>query len=253
MKSNNVFAGRFADSLLDTSGGTPSSYNLYWSNTDMGSNCLAGTNVPNVSSPDVITSLTNGVTYFYMLQAINSAGASNCSAEVSATPIGIPVQQGGYSGTLTASSIGQTGATGGTDFIIQNYSLTASTITEAKIENYYAQGGGGHPTTAWISFKVWRLSGQVYTLIGATPHISMQTTVGLQTYTFTGITCQTGDLIGFSTNADGTETPYGSIDALSGSSTWYSENGDITSGTLTQSGMTLHATYSNMQIQFWGD
>lgn len=197
---------------------------------------------------------TNGTPLYFQNEACSSAGCSSKSTVATATPTAPSlVQQGGYSGILTASSVGQTGVISGTDVIMQNYSLTSSTITEAKIENYYAQGGGGHPTTAWISFKVWRLSGQVYTLIGATPHISMQTTVGLQTYTFTGITCQTGDLIGFSTNAAGTGTPYGSIDALSGSSTWYSENGDITSGTLTQSGMTLHATYSNMQIQFWGN
>ena len=239
-----------------SSGGTPTSYNLYWSTTDMGSTCSSGAKVTGVSSPNIITSLTNGTKYYYMLTAVNSAGEGACSSEVNATPIGIPVQQGGYSGTLTASSIGQTGATGGTDVIMQNYSLTASTITEAKIENYYANAqGAGSSASAWIRFKVWRLNGGIYTLIGTTPQIAMQTTTGLQTYTFTGITCQTGDLIGFSTNADGTGSPdCGAVDTLnSGSGTWYSENGNITSGTLTQSGMTSHTTYQNMQIQFWGD
>jgi len=239
-----------------SSGGTVTSYNLYWkSGSSMSGNCTGnGTKVSGVTSPDVITSLTNGTTYYYMLTAVNATGEGTCSSEVTATPVAIPVQQGGYSGTLTASSVGQTGPSGGIDVIMQNYPLTASTITEAKIENYYAQGGGGHPTTAWIRFKVWRLSSGTYTLIGTTPEISMQTTIGLQTYTFTGITCQTGDLLGFSTNAAGTGSPYGSVDALnSGSGTWYSENGDITSGTLTQSGMTSHTTYQNMQIQFWGN
>jgi hypothetical protein len=81
----------------------------------------------------------------------------------------------------------------------------------------------------------------------------MQTTTGLQTYTFTGIACQTGDLIGFSTNAGGASSPYGAVDALGGSETWYFKVGDITSGTVAQSGMTTQTTYSNMQIQFWGN
>jgi hypothetical protein len=186
-----------------------------------------------------------------MLTCVNAAGESSCSSEVSATPAATPVQQGGYSGTLTGSSVGFTGNP--TDVIMQNYTLTASTITEVKIENYYATTSG-HSTTAWIRFKIWRLSGGTYTLIATTPQISMQTTVGLQTYTFTGITSQTGDILGFSTNAKGTGSPYGSVDSLnSGSGTWYSLDGDVTSGTISQSNMTAHTTYQNMQIQFWGN
>jgi hypothetical protein len=209
-----------------------------------------GTKVTGVTSPDVITSLTNGTTYYYMLTCQNAAGESHCSAEVFSAPT--LTQQGGYSGTLTASINGQTGSSGGTDTIMQNYSLTASTITEAKIENHLATSGG-NGTTAWIRFKVWRLSGGVYTLIGTTPEISMQTTNGLQTYTFTGIACQTGDLIGFSTNAGGSTSPYSDVDTLGGSGTWYYKVGDITSGTVAQSDMTALTTYSNMQIQFWGN
>ncbi len=76
-----------------TSGGTPSSYNLYWSNTDMGSTCSSGTKVTGVTSPDVITSLTNGTTYYYMLTCQNAAGESGCSSEVSGTPAVTPPNQ----------------------------------------------------------------------------------------------------------------------------------------------------------------
>jgi len=66
--------------------GTVTSYNLYTSNTDMGANCLSGTKTTGVTSPDVITSLTNGTKYYYMLTAVNGAGEGACSAEVNATP-----------------------------------------------------------------------------------------------------------------------------------------------------------------------
>ena len=69
-----------------SSGGTPTSYNLYWKTSDMGSTCSSGTKITGVTSPDVITSLTNGTTYYYMLTAANSAGEGACSTEVNATP-----------------------------------------------------------------------------------------------------------------------------------------------------------------------
>ncbi|MGP8154358.1 MAG: fibronectin type III domain-containing protein [Smithella sp.] len=235
-----------------SSGGAVSQYNVGCSTTS-GSETFS--TYTNVTSPYTYTGLTNGTLYYCKVQAQNASGTA-LSSEVNATPN--IFQQGGYSGTLTASSVGASGqgASGGTDWIMQNYSLTASTITKAKIENYYANAGGaGSSASSWIVFKVWRLSGGVYTLIGSSGHIAMQTTAGLQTYTFTGITCQTGDLLGFSLNAVGTgDSPYdGSVDTLTGSGTYYSENGDITSGTLAQSSMTSHVTYSNIQIQFWGD
>jgi hypothetical protein len=230
-----------------SSGGTPSQYNVWYStssNTE-----LSGTEVANTTSGTPVTGLTNGTTYYIKVQSQNSAGTT-LSSEVLATPVPVPVQQGGYSGTLTASTIGDVNQGGsGTDFIMQNYPLTASTITEAKIENYRATS-----TTAWIAFKVWRLSGGIYTLIGDTGHISMQTTSGIQTYTFTGITCQTGDLIGYATNAGGGPSPYGQIDALSGSGNrYYKASSDITSGAITQGSMTLLTTYANVQIQFFGN
>ena len=235
-------------------------YNGYYSTTNYScANKASMTKVTGISaSPWVQTGLSSVTYYLYITAVDSNSNESTCSSEVSATPVGTPVQQGGYSGTLTANTVGAAGnATTGSDHIMQNYSLTASTITQAKIQNYYANAqGAGSSASSWIAFKVWRLSGGVYTLIGNTGHISMQTTAGLQTYTFTGITCQTGDLLGFTTNAGGSGvSPYdGQVDAFNtGSGTWYKKDGDITSGTVNQGDMTAHTTYQNIQIQFWGN
>ena len=120
-------------------GGTVASYNLYWSNTDMGSNCLAGTNVPNVSSPDVITSLTNGTTYFYMLKAINSAGASNCSAEVSATPSlavpGAPTSVAAVAGNTIATMSWGAPVSGGT---VSQYNIGCANASNTETFTSFA-------------------------------------------------------------------------------------------------------------------
>ena len=73
-----------------STGGTPTSYNLYWSTSDMESTCSSGSKVTGVSSPNIITSLTNGTKYYYMLTAQNSAGEGACSSEVNATPVVAP-------------------------------------------------------------------------------------------------------------------------------------------------------------------
>ncbi len=62
------------------------SYNLYWSTTS-GVTKTNGTKITNVSSPYTQTGLTNSTTYYYVLTAVNSAGESAASPQVSATPV----------------------------------------------------------------------------------------------------------------------------------------------------------------------
>jgi sugar lactone lactonase YvrE len=60
------------------------SYNLYWSTS--GNAGTGGTKVAGVSSSYRHSGLTNGTTYYYVLTAVNSAGESAPSTQVSATP-----------------------------------------------------------------------------------------------------------------------------------------------------------------------
>jgi VWFA-related protein len=83
------------------------SYNIYWSTTP-GVTKATGTKIPNVSAPYIHTGLTNGTTYYYVVTAVNSAGESTESQQVSATASG-----GTYSisGTVTSGGVGLSGVT----------------------------------------------------------------------------------------------------------------------------------------------
>ena len=62
------------------------SYNIYWSTTS-GVTKSTGTKISNVTSPYAHTGRANGTTYYYVVTAVNSAGESAESSQVSATPI----------------------------------------------------------------------------------------------------------------------------------------------------------------------
>lgn len=82
------------------------SYNLYWSTT-AGVTISNGNMIANVSSPYAHTGLTNGMTYYYILTAVNATGESAPSFEVSATPSPPP---SGWSGATTLHTMDVTGS-----------------------------------------------------------------------------------------------------------------------------------------------
>jgi len=75
--------GKVTISWSAVSGAT--SYNIYHSTTS-GVTKTTGTKITGVTSPYTHTGLTNGMTYYYLVTAVNSSGESVESAQKSATP-----------------------------------------------------------------------------------------------------------------------------------------------------------------------
>lgn len=65
------------------------SYNIY-RGTAPGVTKTTGTKVSGVQSPNVVSGLTNGTPYYFVVTAVNSAGESGISAEKTATPSATP-------------------------------------------------------------------------------------------------------------------------------------------------------------------
>ena len=62
------------------------SYNIYWSTAD-GVTRANGTRISATATPYIATGLTDGTTYYYIVTAVNQAGESAASAQVSVVPV----------------------------------------------------------------------------------------------------------------------------------------------------------------------
>jgi fibronectin type 3 domain-containing protein len=69
--------------------GNATSYNVYWS-TATGVTTASGTKLAGATSPYVHTGLTAGASFYYIVTAVNGAGESTASVEVSATTNSVP-------------------------------------------------------------------------------------------------------------------------------------------------------------------
>ncbi len=120
---------------------TAPSYNIYWSMAS-GVTKSTGTKISNVTSPYIHTGLTNGMTYYYVVTAVNSAGESADSAEVSATPaaaVALPAAPTGVMVKTTGSgqaTISWNPVSGAQSYnIYWSFSSDVSKSTGTKITN----------------------------------------------------------------------------------------------------------------------
>lgn len=107
------------------------SYNIYWSTTS-GVTKASGNKLAGVTSPYVHTGLTNGTTIYYVVTAVNNAGESVESAQVSATPAAtVPTPPGGVIvvPANAQNSISWNASSGATSYNI--YWATTSGVTKA--------------------------------------------------------------------------------------------------------------------------
>jgi uncharacterized protein YccT (UPF0319 family) len=111
---------------------TATSYNLYYATTT-GVTKTSGTKITSASSPYIQAGLTAGTTYFYVVTAVNSAGESAASTQVSATTTSTPPQP-----TVPSAPTGVI-ATGGTNQVTLSWG-TVSTATSYNM--YYATTSG---------------------------------------------------------------------------------------------------------------
>jgi hypothetical protein len=108
------------------------SYNLYYSST-AGVTKATGTKITNVISPRIVTPLTNGTTWYFVVTAVNANGESVDSSQVSALPTTIPATSAPAGVTATPgpakATIGWDNVTGATSYNV--YYSTTTGVTKA--------------------------------------------------------------------------------------------------------------------------
>ncbi|WP_127529588.1 glycoside hydrolase family 9 protein [Paenibacillus kobensis] len=123
---------------MASSGAT--SYTVKRSETPGGAYNIVMAGISGTSYSD--TGLTNGTTYYYVVNAVNSAGASVDSAQASATPSG---SGAGTGGKLVAQyKLNNTNATDNTinaTFNIKNNGTSAVSLSGLKLRYYFTKDG----------------------------------------------------------------------------------------------------------------
>jgi hypothetical protein len=168
----------------DDGGSSITDYNVYRSQIS-GSYGAALTNVGSASLSYVDSAVTNGITYYYKVAAINSIGEGSKSTETSATPSGVPQAPTGLSATPSNQQVGLSW---------NEPNDGGSTITEYKI---YRNGSYidnvTYPTTTYSDTGLTNGWNYVYevsavnvngegansTAVGATPSTTPSTPTGL--------------------------------------------------------------------------
>jgi fibronectin type 3 domain-containing protein len=105
-------------------------YNVYWSTTP-GVTAASGTQITGATNPYTQTLQTNGVTYYYVVTAVNNNGESAASTQVSATPTAPPSAPTGVTATPASgqATISWSPVSGATSYHI--YWSTTTGVTPA--------------------------------------------------------------------------------------------------------------------------
>jgi len=113
------------------------SYNIYYGTT-AGVSTSTGTKIANVTTPQVITGLTNGTAYYFVVTAVNAGCESSVSSEKSATPAVAPQPPASPTGrVVTSPSAGQ-------------INITWNAVTGATSYNVYYLQASPAPTKAAV-------------------------------------------------------------------------------------------------------
>jgi len=140
-----VTAGDGQITLSWSSVSSAASYNIYWGNA-AGVTTATGTKIAGLTaSPYPHTSLSNGTIYYYVVTAVNSAGESATSAEISATPI--PPVPAAPTGLAVTTADGQ-------------ITLSWSSVSNATSYNIYWANATG--VTAATGTKIGSLTASPY-------------------------------------------------------------------------------------------
>src|SRR3990167_2261424 len=138
--------GQVSISWSPVSGAT--SYNIYWS-TATGVTKTTGTKLTGATSPYTHTGLTNGMTYYHVVTAVNSYGESSESNQVSATPSSTAT-----SDTTAPSSPSVSIDSGASSTTSTSVALTLSATDNVGVTAYYASETSTTPSASaagWTS------------------------------------------------------------------------------------------------------
>ncbi len=143
------------------------SYNLYWSTT-AGVTPATGTKIVGAASPYNQTGLTNGLTYYYVVTAVNGNGESTASAQASAQPTAPPPPTAPTGVSATPGNaqvtISWTAVAGATSYNL--YWSTATGVTPANgtkvagVTNPYVQTGLANGTTYYYVVTAANANGE---------------------------------------------------------------------------------------------
>jgi len=157
------------------------SYNIYWSATG-GVTPATGTQIAGATNPYILTGLTDGTTYNFVVTAVNGNGESTPSSEQSCipmqpVPLGVTAVPGPGAGQVTVTWLPVTGAA--------SYNIFWSTVPSVTPSNSYLISGATSP-----SILTGLTSGSTYYFVvtdvitdsATTPSTSRESTVSTEVH-----------------------------------------------------------------------